>query len=108
MWYKEKVVRFYDLDGNLIEVRKPVRLEGKIQPASQRTSIPLTLHGSMAVATSSESPSQRARELRFRCAPSQSWLSPHQKESFQPLSNKFEQLKALFFSLARSLHEKFA
>ena len=72
MWYKEKVVRFYDLDGNLIEVRKPVRLEGKIQPASQRTSIPLTLHGSMAVATSSESPSQRARELRFRCAPSRS------------------------------------
>ncbi len=41
-------------------------------------------------------------------APSQSWLSPHQKESFQPLSNKFEQLKAFFFSLARSLHEKFA
>lgn len=35
-------------------------------------------------------------------------LSPHQKESFQPLSNKFEQLKAFFFSLARSLHEKFA
>lgn len=30
MWYKEKVVRFYDLGGNLIEVRKPVRLEGKI------------------------------------------------------------------------------
>jgi len=30
MWYKEKVVRFYDLDGNLIEGRKPVRLEGKI------------------------------------------------------------------------------
>ena len=44
MWYKEKVVRFYDLDGNLIEVRKSVRLEGKIYPASQRTSIPLTLH----------------------------------------------------------------
>jgi hypothetical protein len=36
------------------------------------------------------------------------WLSPHEKESFQPLSNKFEQLKAFFFSLARSLHEKFA
>lgn len=30
MWYKEKVVRFYDLDRNLIEVGKPVRLEGKI------------------------------------------------------------------------------
>ncbi len=30
MWYKEKVVRFYDLDGNLIEVGEPVRLEGKI------------------------------------------------------------------------------
>lgn len=30
MWYKEKVVRFYDLDRNLIEVRKQVRLEGKI------------------------------------------------------------------------------
>ncbi|MCI6782834.1 MAG: VOC family protein [Lachnospiraceae bacterium] len=26
----QKVVRFYDLDGNLIEVREPVRLEGKI------------------------------------------------------------------------------
>lgn len=22
MWYKEKVVRFYDLDGNLIEVKE--------------------------------------------------------------------------------------
>ena len=30
MWYKEKVVSFYDLDRNLIEVRKPVRLKGKI------------------------------------------------------------------------------
>jgi len=72
------------------------------------TSIPLRSISVVAVATSSESFSQRARELRFRCAPSQSWLSPHQKESFQPLSNKFEQLKAFFFSLARSLHEKFA
>lgn len=27
---EQKVVRFYDLDGNLIEVGEPVRLEGKI------------------------------------------------------------------------------
>ena len=26
----QRVIRFYDLDGNLIEVREPVRLEGKI------------------------------------------------------------------------------
>lgn len=26
----QKVVRFYDLDGNLIEVREPVRLNGKL------------------------------------------------------------------------------
>ena len=33
MWYKEKVVRFYDLDRNLIEVRKPVRLEENFDSA---------------------------------------------------------------------------